>query len=472
MDGLLGLVTSLIDFESTDNYTLRLHVSEYELNSYLETTCEAFRTYASIRDIDITRESGFPYLNVRFDKDKMDSILKNILSNALKYTPRGGSIQVRAFADRHVWGVEVEDTGIGIPPEERKKLFRNHFRGSNAVNLQVAGNGVGLMMVHRLVRLHGGRVRVTSTEGKGTMVCVIFPLRSRRLDKACPVASPRKQDTGKTRMGPDCGPMREILPTMTGGDRQRILIVEDNDDLRTYLEGLLKEEYLVQTCSNGRDALLVAREYNPDLILSDVMMPEMGGDELCASVKSDIETSHIPVMLLTALGDEKDMLEGLENGADAYITKPFSINVLRANIRNILANRALLKRAYAGLEDGVGQVPPDCHNTRDWKFMASVRECVMKNIDNPGFCVDMLCGMQNMSRTGFFNKLKALTGHAPADYIRSMRLQYAAQLLREKDCSITEISDDSGFSDVRYFREVFRKYYGMSPSEYRNSMRG
>lgn len=472
VDGLLGLVTSLIDFESTDNYTLRLHVSEYELNSYLETTCEAFRTYASIRDIDITRESGFPYLNVRFDKDKMDSILKNILSNALKYTPRGGSIQVRAFADRHVWGVEVEDTGIGIPPEERKKLFRNHFRGSNAVNLQVAGNGVGLMMVHRLVRLHGGRVRVTSTEGKGTMVCVIFPLRSRRLDKACPVASPRKQDTGETRMGPDCGPMREILPTMTGGDRQRILIVEDNDDLRTYLEGLLKEEYLVQTCSNGRDALLVAREYNPDLILSDVMMPEMGGDELCASVKSDIETSHIPVMLLTALGDEKDMLEGLENGADAYITKPFSINVLRANIRNILANRALLKRAYAGLEDGVGQVPPDCHNTRDWKFMASVRECVMKNIDNPGFCVDMLCGMQNMSRTGFFNKLKALTGHAPADYIRSMRLQYAAQLLREKDCSITEISDDSGFSDVRYFREVFRKYYGMSPSEYRNSMRG
>lgn len=366
----------------------------------------------------------------------------------------------------------MEDTGIGIPPEERKKLFRNHFRGSNAVNLQVAGNGVGLMMVHRLVRLHGGRVRVTSTEGKGTMVCVIFPLRSRRLDKACPVASPRKQDTGKTRMGPDCGPMREILPTMTGGDRQRILIVEDNDDLRTYLEGLLKEEYLVQTCSNGRDALLVAREYNPDLILSDVMMPEMGGDELCASVKSDIETSHIPVMLLTALGDEKDMLEGLENGADAYITKPFSINVLRTNIRNILANRALLKRAYAGLEDGVGQVPPDCHNTRDWKFMASVRECVMKNIDNPGFCVDMLCGMQNMSRTGFFNKLKALTGHAPADYIRSMRLQYAAQLLREKDCSITEISDDSGFSDVRYFREVFRKYYGMSPSEYRNSMRG
>ena len=345
-------------------------------------------------------------------------------------------------------------------------------RPNNAVNLQVAGNGVGLMMVHRLVRLHGGRVRVTSTEGKGTMVCVIFPLRSRRLDKACPVASPRKQDTGETRMGPDCGPMREILPTMTGGDRQRILIVEDNDDLRTYLEGLLKEEYLVQTCSNGRDALLVAREYNPDLILSDVMMPEMGGDELCASVKSDIETSHIPVMLLTALGDEKDMLEGLENGADAYITKPFSINVLRANIRNILANRALLKRAYAGLEDGVGQVPPDCHNTRDWKFMASVRECVMKNIDNPGFCVDMLCGMQNMSRTGFFNKLKALTGHAPADYIRSMRLQYAAQLLREKDCSITEISDDSGFSDVRYFREVFRKYYGMSPSEYRNSMRG
>ena len=173
VDGLLGLVTSLIDFESTDNYTLRLHVSEYELNSYLETTCEAFRTYASIRDIDITRESGFPYLNVRFDKDKMDSILKNILSNALKYTPRAGvsrSVPSRTAC----MGVEVEDTGIGIPPEERKKLFRNHFRGSNAVNLQVAGNGVGLMMyiAGKAARRQGPRYQY---RGEGTMVCVIFP---------------------------------------------------------------------------------------------------------------------------------------------------------------------------------------------------------------------------------------------------------------------------------------------------------
>ncbi len=263
------------------------------------------------------------------------------------------------------------------------------------------------------------------------------------------------------------------METMKNGkSSSRILVVEDNDDLRGYIERLLGQDYHVQSCTNGRDALVVAREYNPDLILSDVMMPEMGGDELCAAIKSDIETSHIPVILLTALSDEKNMLKGLDKGADAYITKPFSVNVLKANIRSILRNRILLRKTYAGLKSGTGPLPEGCSNALDWKFIATVRECVMEHITSPDFNVDTLCEIQHMSRSSFFNKLKTLTGYAPADYIRSIRLQHAANLLIQERCTIIEVADATGFSDAKYFREVFRKHYGVSPSEYRKVAMG
>lgn len=471
VDSLLQQATDLIDFERADVRSRRLHVSEHGLADYLEGTCSLFIGYASVRGISLVLEDGLPRLSVRFDREKMDSILKNILSNALKYTPSGGSIRVRAFTDEHAWVVEVEDTGIGIPKDERGKLFRKFFRGSNAVNLKVGGSGIGLTMVRRLVRLHGGRISITGEEGKGTRVRLLFPLRDRRLRNLSPAVQPEGPDCMPVPGNPDCGIVRASVPVGSDTSRFRILVVEDHDDLRGYLEELLGRKYHVRSCSNGRDALFVAREYNPDLVISDIMMPEMDGRELCASLKSDIETSHIPILLLTALGDERDMLEGLGNGADAYITKPFSLEMLRASVENILANRIRLRQAYSRLGTGREAPPPDCHNVNDWKFIASVKECIVKNIDNPEFGVDMLCGMQHMSRTGFFNKLKALTGNAPADYIRSIRLQRAEQLLREGDHTITEVAEAAGFCDARYFREVFRKYYGMSPSDYRKSDR-
>ncbi len=471
VNNLLRLVTDLINFERSDMYTPQLYIGEYELDSYLESTCEAFHTYASLKNISFTRTGATSRLNVWFDRDKMDSILKNLLSNALKYTPRNGSVQVRAFTEGHTWGIEITDTGIGIPAKDRKNIGGRFFRGSNAVNQKVPGSGIGLMMVQRLVRLHKGKVVITSTEGEGTCVRVTFPVGNRHLRKAHIVTVAKVEDTIPVPLETAPAGMREET-ARNGESPYRILVVEDNDDLRGYLEGLLAQEYHVQACMNGRDALVVAREYNPDLILSDVMMPEMDGDELCADIKSDIETSHIPVILLTALSDEKNMLKGLDKGADAYITKPFSINVLRANIRSILANRALLRKAYANLESGSGPVPEGCSNVVDWKFIAAVRECVMEHISDPDFNVDTLCEIQHMSRTSFFNKLKMLTGYAPVDYIRSIRLQHAARLLKQERCPIAEVADATGFSDAKYFREVFRKCYGVSPSEYRKEAAG
>ena len=247
---------------------------------------------------------------------------------------------------------------------------------------------------------------------------------------------------------------------------QRVLVVEDNDELRNYLVGMLTASYNVQSCSNGKDALVIIREFNPDLVISDIMMPEMSGDKLCSTIKTDIEMSHIPVILLTALGDEKDILGGLGIGADAYITKPFSVGILKVTIKNILANRALLRHVYNSIEDEEEDLPANCSNTLDWKFIASVKECIEKNMGDSDFNVEMLSGQHHMSRTSFYKTLKVLTGYAPADYIRMIRLQHAAQLLKQGEHTITEVADIVGFSDVKYFREVFKRYYDVSPSKY------
>ena len=464
---LLQLTTNLINFERIDVYSSTLYVSEYELNSYMNNVCTTFRKYAEMKHVRFVYESNFDYLNVWFDSDKMGSILKNILSNALKYTPEGGNVCIYACEEGNSWSIEVKDTGIGIPSCEQKKLFRNYFRGSNIVNLKVTGSGIGLMLVYKLVKLHKGKIQIQSTEHQGTCVQVTFPKGNSHLHKAKFISPKTPDEYSETIMpGGTSEPTPSRETPQTSSSLQRILIVEDNDDLRNYLVDMFKTGYNAQSCSNGKEALVIMREFNPAIVISDIMMPEMGGDEFCSVIKSDLEMSHIPVILLTALGDEKNMLEGLETGADAYITKPFSVGILKATVKNILTNRALLRQFYNSIEDKEQDLPANCTNTLDWEFIASVKECIKNNMENTDFNVDMLSSLHHMSRTSFFNKLKALTGYAPADYIRMIRLQHAAQLLKQGKHTITEIGDMVGFSDAKYFREVCKKYYNVSPSKF------
>ena len=464
---LLQLTTNLINFERIDVYSSTLYVSEYELNTYMNDVCATFRKYAEMKHVRFVYESNFDYLNVWFDSDKMGSILKNILSNALKYTPEGGSVHIYACEEGNSWSIEVRDTGIGIPSCEQKKLFKNYFRGSNVINLKVTGSGIGLMLVYKLVKLHKGRIQIQSTEHQGTCVQITFPKGNSHLHKA-KFISPKTLDEHPETIIPSKdtseAPFMEI--SQESSSLQRILIVEDNDDLRNYLVDMFKAGYNIQSCPNGKEALIIIREFNPDLVISDIMMPEMTGDELCSIIKGNLEMSHIPVLLLTALGDEKNMLEGLKTGADAYIIKPFSVGILKATVKNILANRALLRLVYNSIEDKEQSLPTNCTNTLDWKFIASVKECIENNMGNSDFNVDILSSQHHMSRTSFFNKLKALTGYAPADYIRMIRLQHAAKLLKQGEYTITEIADMIGFSDAKYFREVFKKYYNVSPSQF------
>lgn len=327
VNALLRLTTNLINFERADTYSNNFYVSEYELGAYMTDIVNVFRSYASVKHIDLTYESNFRYLNVWLDKDKMDSILKNIISNALKYTPEGGSVHVYAYETEDTWNVEVSDTGIGIPLDEQKKLFKMHFRGSNAINSKVTGSGIGLLLVWKLVHMHKGKLNFTSTEGKGSCIKVSFPKGEKRYRKAIHRPAPTKEQeqnnepeqiTSPEKGTPDTPAVNTPIEgyehaqqqTQDAGNRQKILIVEDNDELREYLRRTLAENYHVQVCSNGKSALCIVKEYFPDLIISDIMMPEMRGDELCQKVKNDIDTSHIPVILLTALNTDKTSSTG------------------------------------------------------------------------------------------------------------------------------------------------------------------
>ena len=468
VNSLLRMTTNLINFERAEVYSPHLYIAEYELNTYIKEIYNNFQTYATIKHITFRYESNFSYMNVWFDKEKMDSILENVISNALKYTPQNGDILISVYDMKSSWRLEVKDNGIGIPAKEQRKLFKMHFRGTNAINSKITGSGIGLMLVRKLVSLHNGKIYIESTECQGSTVRIILPKEKEQFKNFTLSVKDKK-----TFYEPDVPtvPLKLAgeLRTEDNDKLHRILIVEDNDELRNYLFQSFSPIYNVQVCNNGKEALTIVKQFWPELILSDIMMPEMRGDELCIAIKNDIETSHIPVVLLTALGDEKNILEGLHIGADEYIVKPFSINILKASIANLLANRALLRKRYANLEINTEEEPSTtttCSNSLDWKFMSNVKRHIEENMDNPDFTVDVLCSLLNMSRTSFYSKLKALTGQAPADFVRNIRLKHAAELLKEGKYSVTEVAERTGFCDGKYFREVFKKYFNVSPSQY------
>ena len=466
VNALLRLTTNLINFERADVYSSELYISEHELNTFMNEIFNAFQQYANIKHINFTYESNFRYMNVWLDKEKMESIFKNIISNALKYTPENGKVSISVSDTNDSWKVIIKDTGIGIPASEQSKLFKLHFRASNAINSKVTGSGIGLMLVGKLVSLHGGKISVDSVEHQGTTIKIVFPKKNKTSQSISDEASSKFEALAPVLPAPNVP--AKTTATIDDPNLRRILVVEDNDELRSYLVSSLSSIYNVQACANGKEALIIIKEYWPELVLSDIMMPEMRGDELCVAIKSDIEISHIPVLLLTALGEENNILDGLSIGADEYLIKPFSVKILRANIANLLANRELLRMRYANLDIEAKSMVPSANGTNslDWKFISNVKKIVDENINNPEFSVNVLCESSGMSRTSFYCKLKALTGQSPTEFIRVMRLKRATELLKEGEYAINEISDMVGFSETKYFREVFKKYYKMSPSRY------
>lgn len=472
-NSLFRLITSLINFEKAEIYSSKMHVSEYELFTFIDEILNAFQSYVESRQIRLTYESNFRFLNVWFDKEKMESIIKNLLSNAIKYTPNGGEIKVIAFSSSDYWGFEIKDNGIGIPDDEQKKLFKLFFRGSNAINAKISGTGLGLLLVRKLVNLHSGTINLKSKIDSGSTFKVTFPQGHRHFKKQQLEWSQEPDSKSENIFTLFRTKADETLPPSIthniGSASQRILLVEDNDDMRSYLQRSLSENYYIFMASDGKEGWGIIQNIKPDLVISDIMMPNMNGDELCSKIKSNINTSHIPVILLTALNDKDNIIRGLKTGADEYITKPFDISILKAKIMTLLANREVLKDRFAKLEIKSTDEQIDYTSELDREFMTKVKEIIEKNLQDSNFNVDILCSSLNMSRSSFYNKIKALTDQAPADFIRLIRLSRAAELLKSKKFNITEVADMTGFSDAKYFREVFKKHYKMNPSKYMNN---
>jgi len=463
-DNLSELASNLINFEKEELYTTTVYVSRYELNSYIKNYLEQFNLYARKKQITIQFETNFETQEVWLDRNKMDSIIRNLMSNALKYTRQGGSVTVQTYKNKTHWFLTITDTGIGIPANEQKKMFRSLFRGNNAINLQITGSGIGMLLTYKLIKSHAGKISMNSTENVGTTFKLAFPIKSRRYNyrifKKTDVVDPL----------PVVGETPEVTVEAAQAKPQNaqapsILIVEDNVELRTFLMQTLSEDYKVSEVGNGQEALDFVKEQQPDLILSDIMMPIMNGNKMCNLLKSDIETSHIPIILLTALNDKDSIIKGLQTKADKYIIKPFDVDVLKANIANVLANKEIIKKRFSQFNFSTDEIPDEPGLDLDQEFIVKVTDTIKQNI-NKELNVEILCGALNMSRSSFYNKIKALTNYSPSDFIRKVRMNEASILLKSKRYTVSEVSDLLGFSDPKYFTDTFKKYYGVPPSTY------
>lgn len=470
-DNLSELANNLMNFQKEELYSSSVNVTKQELNTYLEKYLLQFKNYAAQKGIEMEYKSNFEHLEVWIDCNKINSILRNLLSNALKYTPKGGSVKVQSSHSKTRWHIIITDTGIGIPKEDQKKLFRFLFRGKNATNQLITGSGVGMLLTYQLIKKHMGKISFSSTENVGTSFQLSFPIRSKSyqyndkkdIDQYLS-ASVLFQD------GWELPSYTRQLETIqqAGENAPLILIVEDNDNLRSFLKQSLQKQYRIAESGNGQEGIAKVKEQQPDLIISDVMMPLMSGEEMCRILKNDIETSHIPIILLTALGERTEILKGLESKADMYIVKPFDLMVLKANISNILENRELIRKRFQQIVPSSGKEDSQelsMLSNLDDEFMMKVTHLVKENLGKE-LTVDTLCTGMHMSRTSFYNKIKVLTGMAPADFIRKIKMQEAASLLKSRRYSVSEVSDMMGFADPKYFTDTFKKFYGVPPSVY------
>jgi signal transduction histidine kinase/ligand-binding sensor domain-containing protein/DNA-binding response OmpR family regulator len=458
---LLNLVNQLLDFRKMEVHDIRFHPSEGDIIEFIRETVYSFADLSEKKNIRLTFESNTSSLEAIFDHDKVEKILFNLLSNAFKFTMGNGEISVVVNAkesiENSVIEIIVKDSGIGIPAEKHALIFERFFQSDLPSSIMNQGSGIGLAITKEFVRIHGGTIKVESEPGKGSSFMVMLPLR--KLDQAVhetisePISTvdgPKKNDTESS-------------------GKPLILLVEDNEDFRFYLKDNLKASYSVIEAETGEEGWKKAISEYPDLIVSDVMMPDMNGIELCKKIKSDQRVSHIPVILLTARSGEEQRLEGFEVGADDYIPKPFSFPILESRIRNQISLRKDLRTLFArksGVKASEIQI-----TSMDEQFIQRTVQAIENNISNSELTVIDLSRELGVSRAQFFRKVQELTGKAPLELIRTIRLQHAAQLLEKSQLSVAEVAYRVGFNNPKYFARHFKNQYHVLPSAYANGKR-
>ena len=460
---LLELINQLIDFRKIEQDALPLEKSRNNLIETVQNTMTAFMPVAAKNKISFTLNTEFEELHFNYDSDKIEKILNNVLVNSYKYTNNGGTISIRiSLSKENKVNIRISDTGIGIDPDRIKRIFeRFNNPNSNVNNLEMQSSGIGLAYSKKLVELHGGSLLLESKANEGTAVTIELPYDTQML------STDEKAEQDNAAFVKD-----EIITTSETENNipvdrahlPHILVVEDNRELRKYIVSILADLFHVDEAEDGKIGCEMAIKGDYDLIVSDIMMPNMNGTHLCKKIKSNFKTSHIHVILLTAKSDVTSKMEGYETGADSYLTKPFLPQHLIQVIKNLLNTRKHIKEFYTSYQENQ-QEPVGIH-PRDKQFIKSAIDVIEKNIDNEGFSVEILGNELGLSRTHLFRKFKSLTGTAPNDFIRQIRLKKAAQLIKEGEFTISEIAYMVGFNIPANFSTSFKNHYGISPKEF------
>ncbi len=461
------LISQLLYFRKAETGNMKLEVSAGNFLNFVKQVANSFEPLAAKHNISLSVEGNETDRETYFDADKIDKILYNLISNAIKFTPQNGSITIKTEnieeGTSHFIKVEISDTGKGIEPEKLPHIFERFFRAETDSK---TGTGIGLELSKTLIEMHRGSVSVESTLGKGTTFCFMIPVNKEVYDVTEIIPSHNlvlsESDNNAEEME------TEMVKDNVTNDKPTILIVEDNSDFRRILANHFADEYNVSEAKNGIEGLNIAIKLMVDIIITDVMMPEMDGYELCAQIKNNIETSHIPIVMLTAKVSAENRMQGYNTGADSYIEKPVNLEMLSIRVRSLLDQRQKLQSYF---KSGITLEPENVKLTSvDEKFVLKAKEIIDRNIDNPDFNVNQFVKEMGTSNSMLYRKLTTMIGMSPVEFIKNMRLKRAVQLLKEQKFTISEVAYATGFNDTSYFTVCFKKQFGITPTEFVESV--
>lgn len=487
---ILRLINQLMDIRKLDKGQMFLKFREIDMVGFIDDLMRTFEYMARKKNIHFTFEHMMPQLKVWIDLNNFDKVLMNILSNAFKYTPEEGEIQVslatghdmaRKDALREYFEIAITDSGIGIDRNKIERIFERFYQIDNDVTKSNFGTGIGLHLSRSLVQLHHGEILAENREdAPGSRFIIRIPLGSAHLRTDELETVDAENVIYHTVDKPVLAKLEEELieeeeepkTAIKAKTRLRVLVVEDEDEIKAYLKAELSDEYKVETCSNGKEAYDLVLRDTPDLVISDVMMPEMDGLTLCRKIKLNTNVNHVPVILLTAKSKPEDTLEGMETGADAYMVKPFNTELLKKTIANLIANRKLLRNKFSGAQQQEDKMEKITMKSSDEILMGKIMKVVNEHLDDPALNVEMLASEVGLSRVHVHRKLKELTNLSTRDFIKNIRLQQAAALLaQDQKLTISEIAYATGYTNLSHFSSSFREKYGMSPKEYMSQHR-
>ncbi|MDP4208161.1 MAG: two-component regulator propeller domain-containing protein [Bacteroidota bacterium] len=452
---LLQIANQLLEFQKVDKGKEQLILTEVDIVKLVFQRIQMHKTSANKKNIELIFTSNAEVYVSAVDEIKIERVIDNLILNAIKYSYNDSKVEISLTCNDIKWRFSIRDYGLGISSNDQKKLFQEFYRGDNATNSKMIGSGIGLLLVEKYVSMHRGNVFFNSKEYEGSLFEVVIP------HNTVPVVLPMVDDIPNNYI-------EKVDYTEEDNFNKKsthLLIVEDNDELQDFLKYSFQEQYKISTATNGTQAWTLIQRESPDLIISDIMMPDMNGLELCKLIKSSFETSHIPVILLTALSEKADQLIGLGLGADDYITKPFDMTILSQRIKSIIKNREIVRDKALRFIDQSDNEQVIFTNELNDQFVKKAMEVMHANLDNTDFGKNEFASAMNVSPSLLYKKLKSLTGQSPVDLIKTTRLNRALELLQSHKYTITQVSELCGFSSSSYFGSVFKKHFGKLPTE-------